>query len=184
MKEYDKIEETLNKKCNKDVVSSYIQAMASIVLADSIIGRYFFDTDLQSSIEMGLKILETLPREDETSDVKRAYEIICSWLIENDLKFDRHEIKGKYNSSEDKREDYEILTERKEGDTSEKYGLYEDGYYYILPNKFQELLQKNELSAVAVKKQLAELNYIKIQRDKNRIYYEVLKCRKQCLKKF
>ena len=39
MKEYDKIEETLNKKCNKDVVSSYIQAMASIVLADSIIGR-------------------------------------------------------------------------------------------------------------------------------------------------
>ncbi|MBQ3414089.1 MAG: hypothetical protein IJH39_01805 [Clostridia bacterium] len=175
MKEYDKIEETLNKKCNKDVVSSYIQAMASIVLADSIIGRYFFDTDLQSSIEMGLKILETLPREDETSDVKRAYEIICSWLIENDLKFDRHEIKGKYNSSEDKREDYEILTERKEGDTSEKYGLYEDGYYYILPNKFQELLQKNELSAVAVKKQLAELNYIKIQRDKNRIYYEVLK---------
>lgn len=174
MKEYDEIENILNEKCSKDTISSYIQAISSIVLADSIIGRYFFDTDLESSINMGINILESLRKEDETSDVERAYRIICSWLIENDSKFDRHEIIYKYNNK-DKREDYELIMSREKGDTTERYGLYEKGYYYILPNKFQELMQKNDLSALAVKKQLAELGYIDIQKDKNRVYYEILK---------
>lgn len=175
IKEYDEIEEILNQKCSKGTISSYIQAMASIVLADSIIGKYFFDTDLESSINMGINILESLRKEDETSDVERAHRIICSWLIENDSKFDRHEIKYKYDDIKDKREDFEVIMSREKGDMSERYGLYEKGYYYILPNKFQELMQKNELSALAVKKQLAELGYIDVQRDKNRVYYEVLK---------
>lgn len=175
MKEYENIEDELNKKCSKDIVSSYIQAMASIVLADSIIGRYFFSTDLESSIEMGLKILETLPKEDETSDVERAYEIICSWLMENDLKFDRHDFSSRYLSGPDKYEYMEHIKQRKEGDTEPKYGLYEKGYYYILPNKFNELMEYNHLSSIAVKKQLAELGYIKTQRDRNRSYYEILK---------
>ena len=123
---------------------------------------------------MGINILESLRKEDETSDVERAHRIICSWLIENDSKFDRHEIIYKYNNK-DKREDYELIMSREKGDTTERYGLYEKGYYYILPNKFQELMQKNDLSALAVKKQLAELGYIDIQKDKNRVYYEILK---------
>ena len=174
--EYDKIEEKISNLVSKNTISSYIQAVASIVLADSLIGRYFFDTDLESSINMGISILEQLPKEDETSDVERAYDLICSWIISNDLKFDRQKIIYKYDEQKDVRQDYEILTNRKEGDTTEKYGLYDDdGYYYILPNKFTELLESNNLSPLAVKKQLAEQGYIKTQKDRNRIYYEVLK---------
>ena len=62
-----------------------------------------------------------------------------------------------------------------EGDTDEKYGLYENGYFYILPNKFNELMEQNQLSPLAVKKQLAELGYIKTQKDRKRTYYEILK---------
>ena len=170
--EYDKIEEKISNLVSKNTISSYIQAVASIVLADSLIGRYFFDTD---SINMGISILEQLPKEDETSDVERAYDLICSWIISNDLKFDRQKIIYKYDEQKDVRQDYEILTNRKEGDTTEKYGLYDEGYYYILPNKFTELLETNNLSPLAVKKQLAEQGYIKTQKDRNRIYYEVLK---------
>ena len=173
--EYDKIEEKISNLVSKNTISSYIQAVASIVLADSLIGRYFFDTDLESSINMGISILEQLPKEDETSDVERAYDLICSWIISNDLKFDRQKIIYKYDEQKDVRQDYEILTNRKEGDTTEKYGLYDEGYYYILPNKFTELLETNNLSPLAVKKQLAEQGYIKTQKDRNRIYYEVLK---------
>lgn len=175
MKEYDEIEEILNKKCSKGTISSYVQAMASIVLADSIIGRYFFETNLESSIEMGLKILDTLPKEDETSDVERACNVIESWILQNDLKFDKHTINDNFIKPTNKRQDDEIITNRKEGDTSEKYGLHEGDYYYILPNKFNELMEQNHLSSLAVKKQLAELGYIKTQRDRNRTYYEVLK---------
>lgn len=173
--EYDYIEEELTNKCSKGTISSYVQAMASIVLADSLIGKYFFDTDLESSINMGLNILEELPKEEETSDVERAYQLICSWLIQNELKFDRHEFHTNYDQYEDKREDVEIIINRKEGNTSEKYGLYEKGYFYILPNKFNELMEQNQLSPLAVKKQLAEFGYIQTCRDKNRMYYEVLK---------
>lgn len=165
----------MTNRCSKGTISSYVQAMASIVLADSLIGKYFFDTDLESSINMGLNILEGLPKEEETSDVERAYQLICSWLIQNELKFDRHRINYNYNEEEEKREDYETIINRQEGDTSEKYGLYEKGYFYILPNKFNELMEQNELSPLAVKKQLAELGYIQTQKDKNRTYYEVLK---------
>lgn len=175
VEEYNFIEEKLNSKVSKNTISSYIQAVASIVLADSLIGRYFFNTDLESSINMGVSILEQLPKEDETSDVERAYELICSWLISNDLKFDRQDITYKYDEQKDIRKDFEILTNRKEGDTTEKYGLYDEGYYYIIPNKFIELMEKNNLSPLAVKKQLAERGYIKTQKDRNRIYYEVLK---------
>lgn len=173
--EYEKIEEELTNRCSKGTISSYVQAMASIVLADSLIGRYFFNTDLESSINMGLNILEELPKEEETSDVERAYQLICSWLIQNELKFDRHEFNTKYNEYEDKNESTELLMNRENGDTTEKYGLYEKGYFYILPNKFNEFIEQNQLSPLAVKKQLAELGYIQTQRDKNRTYYEVLK---------
>ena len=172
--EYEKIEKTLNNNSSNETVSSYIQAVASIVLADSLIGRYFFDTDLKSSINMGLNILEILPKENETCDVERAYRIICSWIISNDNRFDRQSFIYDYDNVEDKRKDYEVL-ERKNGDTSERYGLYDKGYYYILPQKFTELMEKNELSEISIKKQLGELGYIKMQRDKNRKYYEVLK---------
>lgn len=174
-KEYDNIEEELSNKVSKDTISSYIQSIASIVLADSLIGRYFFDTNLESSINMGISILEQLPKEDETSDVKRAYDLICSWIIANDLKFDRQDFIYKYDEQKDIRKDYEIFTNRIQGNTTEKYGLYDDGYYYILPNKFTELLETNNLSPLAVKKQLAEQGYIKTQKDRNRIYYEILK---------
>lgn len=173
--EYDHIEEELTNRCSEGTISSYIQAMASIVLADCLIGRYFFNTDLESSINMGLNILEELPKEEETSDVERAYQLICSWLIQNELKFDRHKYHTEYEQYEDYRKGTETLTNRENGDTTEKYGLYEKGYFYILPNKFNELMEQNQLSPLAVKKQLAELGYIQTQRDKNRIYYEVLK---------
>ena len=48
-KEYDSIEEELSNKVSKDTISSYIQSIASIVLADSLIGKYFFNTNLESS---------------------------------------------------------------------------------------------------------------------------------------
>lgn len=164
----------MTNRCSKGTISSYVQAMASIVLADSLIGKYFFDTDLESSINMGLNILEGLPKEEETSDVERAYQLICSWLIQNELKFDRHQYHTEYEPYEDYRKGTEMLTNRENGDTTEKYGLYEKGYFYILPNKFNELMEQNQLSPLAVKKQLAELGYIKTQKDKNRTYYEVL----------
>lgn len=123
---------------------------------------------------MGIDILNRLPKEDETSDTERAYNLICSWIMANDLKFDRHEIKYNYNYIEDKREDTEIIM-RETTDKSEKFGIYDKGYYYILPHKFNELMEQNDLSSLAVKKQLAELGYIKTQKDKNRVYYEVLK---------
>ena len=173
-KEYEAISEILGRKCSNGTISSYIQTIASIVLADCLIGKYFFSTDLESSINMGIDILERLPKEDETSDVERAYSLICSWIVGNDLKFDRHDIVYDYDKNEDKRKDKEIL-DREKYDKSEKYGIYDKGYYYILPHKFNELMEQNELSPLAVKKQLAESGYIKTQKDKNRVYYEVIK---------
>ena len=170
---YKEIEERFNQICDKDIMSSYIQAVSSIVLADSIIGRYFFNTTIESSINMGKEILEKLPREDETSDIDRAYQLICSWIMENDSKFDRHNFSTIYNSESNKTNVIETM-KGEERYQSEKFGLYEDGYYYILPHIFNSLMQENDMSSVAIKKQLAECGMIKVENDKNRLYYEVI----------
>lgn len=151
---YKEIEELLEQKADNDI-SSYISGIAIVVLADFLVGKYFFETNFESSIEMGLKILNSLETSNEVDVIEKAKEFIESWIIANDGSFDRHTIiKDNYSLEDDKG----ILTEsiQKGNNRLERYGLYENNTYYILPHIFNGILLKNGYSPNKIRKGFAE----------------------------
>lgn len=163
---YEEMKRILKKKAQEGTVNTYIQNLAVIVVADILMNQFFeFGYDEQSSIEMGIKILGMLELEKEIDEVEKAKEILQDWIISNDFKFDRHCFTDEYKNLENVRLACEIIEGK---DNVEKYGLYDNGVYYILPLKFNEILCKYEMNPNKIRKGFAEKGYILIDEVNNR----------------
>lgn len=151
---YKEIEELLEQKADNDI-SSYISGIAIVVLADFLVGKYFFKTDFESSIEMGLKILNSLETSNEVDVIEKAKEFLESWIIANASSFDTHRI---FKDNNNLGEEQYVFNEHieKGNNRLERYGLYEQGIYYILPHILNAILIKNGYSPDKIKKGFAE----------------------------
>lgn len=167
IEKYENIEAKINSKLSKNVVASYVQSISVIILADILMNKAFkFGFNEESSIELGIRILNQLQREEDIDEVERAKEIIENWLVINDSRFDRQSFTNEFNNIENVNEKSEIL---ENGSNSiEKYGMYQDGIYYIFPLKFNELIRQNKLSPNKIRRGFAEKGYIKIDEVNNR----------------
>ena len=163
---YEDIESILKEKSEDDVVNSYIQSMAVIVLADILMNQFFdFGFDEESSIQMGLKIIKMLETEKEIDEVEKAKEIIEDWIISNDYRFDRHSYTTEYVNVQNIQEVREIIDGK---ENVEKLGLYDKGIYYIVPLKFNEIISKYNMKPNKIRKGFAERGYILIDEANHR----------------
>lgn len=164
---YNEIEKKLYENMKEDIVISYVQSVAVIVLADILMNKVFgFGFNERDSIELGNSILEKLNSEKEIDEVERAKEIIEDFLLMNDDKFERQSFTCEYQSVNDINKVREVLDSGK--NVYEHFGMYQDGIYYILPTKFNEIIRKNELSPNKIRRGFAERGYISIDEINNR----------------
>jgi len=148
---YEQIQDTLQNRLEKTIVSSYVQSISVVILADILMNNTFdFGFNEESSIELGLKILNQLEIEKEIDEVERAKEIIENWLIINNSKFLRHEVGYSYNSFSNENEVVELIDDDKS--STEVWGMYQEGIYYVFPLKFNELMRKNNFSPNKIRK--------------------------------
>lgn len=164
---YEDIEEKLLESMTGNIVNSYVQSIALIVLTDILMNNVFdFGYSEEESLQLGLKILSQLENEAEIDEVERAKEIFEDWLIANDSKFDRQSFRKEYNDIDN----CNIIEESIENENyvNEKYGLYSAGVYYVIPMKFNELMRMNNLSPNKIRRGFAEREYIKIDEINNR----------------
>ena len=147
---YEQIQDTLQNRLEKTIVSSYVQSISVVILADILMNNTFdFGFNEESSIELGLKILNQLEIEKEIDEVERAKEIIENWLIINNSKFLRHEVGYSYNNFSNENEVVELIDDKS---STEVWGMYQEGIYYVFPLKFNELMRKNNFSPNKIRK--------------------------------
>ena len=132
-------------------VNSYIQSITVIVLADILMNKIFdFGFNENDSIELGVKVLNQLKEEKDIDEVERGKQILEDWLVINDKKFVRQELATMYDEFENKN----MIVEDIEHETSEVWGLFKDNIYYILPLKFNELMNYNHLSPNKIRRRI------------------------------
>lgn len=169
IEKYDDIEKELYEKSDKNIVNSYVQSVAVIVLADILMNKVFeFSFSENSSINLGIKILSQLNSEKEIDEVERAREITEDFLISNDDKFERQDLRREYSSIDNKNVITETLKTNDNVKVNEYLGMYQEGIYYILPTKFNELMRHNNLSPNKIRRGFAERGYILIDDINNR----------------
>lgn len=171
---YKEVQDKLRKNVEKETVSTYIQSVSVIIIADIIMNKIFdFGFNEENSIELGVKILNQLETENKIDEIERAKEIVESWILENDVKFDRQEFVDSSLPIENKTEKTELL--KNEAKSIEKYGMFRNDIYYILPNKFNDLMKKNNMNPIKIRKGFARKGYIEIdekgKRNEKNVYY-------------
>ena len=169
IEKYNDIEKELYEKTDENIVNSYVQSVAVIVLADILMNMVFeFGFSENSSIDLGIKILNQLNSEKEIDEVVRAQEIMEDYLISNDDKFERQDLRREYSSIDNKNVITETLRTNDDVRVNEYLGMYQEGIYYILPTKFNELMRHNNLSPNKIRRGFAERGYILIDDINNR----------------
>lgn len=169
---FEEIQNSIQAKLKKDVVGSYVQSISVIVLADILMNKFFdFRFNEENSIDLGLRILNQLEEEKKIDEVERAKEIIENFLIINDDRFDRQSFTNEFDYINNINIRTEILENK--SNSIEKWGMYQNGIYYLFPTKFNELMRQHNLSPNKVRRGFAEKGYIKIDELNNR--YTVVK---------
>lgn len=161
------IQSKLREIIDEEIVSTYIQSISIIVVADILMNSFFnFGFDEESSISLGVKMLNQLETEKEIDEIERAKEIVESWLIQNDSKFDRQSLTEEYDSFENTNN----IIEKVENDNKviEKFGMYKDDVYYILPTVFNSLINQYGMSPNKIRKGFARRGYILADENTNR----------------
>jgi uncharacterized protein (DUF927 family) len=129
---FKKIEEKIDKLSNSNV-SSYISSVAVVVLADILVSKWIFnENNEESSIDMGIKILNDLQLAEEIDIVEKAYQNIKSYILANHVFF------GTYTSfvSEYK------LAEDVAG-VGCNLGIRENNVYYVFAHKLRQIMMQN-----------------------------------------
>ena len=151
---HNDIKEELKERC-PNINYAQLSYIALITTTDIIIGDMLFHTDRESSLKMAEEIIENITKTEHKDVIDNAYSYISDWILSNTSRFDVREIK-KVNE-EDKIATEMILNA---GKTSERFGLYENGVFYILPTKFTQKLEQQGFNAEKVKQGFKERNYI------------------------
>lgn len=168
---YSKVQTILEERVKEGIVHTYIQSVSVVIVADILMNRVFeFGFDEESSIELGEKILSGLNEEKEIDEVERAKEIMEDFLISNDSKFDRQKFEpidsvNYYKNDDNTPVEEKLTTENK---FASRYGMYENGVYYIFPTVFNDLMRKNKMSPNKIRRGFAERGYILVDEFNNR----------------
>lgn len=131
-----------------------------VTLVDILIGSYFFDTDVNSSLEMAKSIIDNIYSVESQDNVDNAYKTICDWILSNRLSFEKLDY---FKQSEDSKEVIQNIINNKKGNTS--LGIVDDGLYYIWVSKFDEVLKQYNFNPGKIKKGFKDRGYIVTDSD-------------------
>lgn len=151
---HNEIKEEIKERC-KNINYAQLSYIGLITTADVLIGEMFFKTDRESSLKMAEEIVDNITKTSSKDVVDNAYSYISDWILSNMSKFDVRQIKKSYE--DDKTATELIMNESK---NSERYGLYEDGIYYIWPSKFNSKLEQQGFNSEKIKQGFKERKYI------------------------
>lgn len=126
-----------------------------VTLTDILIGRYFFNTDINSSLEMAKSITENISSKENKDNVDHAYKSICDWILSNRQSFEKFNyVRQKENSNKV----MQNIVSNPKGSVS--LGVVEDGLYYIWVSKFDAKLQQLGFNSGKIKQGFQDRGYI------------------------
>lgn len=152
---YEEIMEELYNRCENNV-SSYVQTVALVVLADILSNHYIFkqDEDEEVSLSLGVKILEEVDSQEEIDVTETAHDFVKDFILSNYKFFDTGTMVEEQNGDVFK-------TESGTFSNSKRFGVRDGDVYYIFPNILREELEKNGFSYRKCLKEFGERGYIK-----------------------
>lgn len=145
----EEIKSRLERESTSDV-RAYITSIAVIVLGDILSSKWIFDeNNEETSIQMGVTILNQLKKSNEMDEIDTAYDEVKEFIITNHKYF---AVYTKYVSVYQPQDDIY--------DSSYCLGLREGNTYYVLNNKLKEFLQKKNYSHLKITQEFARRKYI------------------------
>lgn len=160
-RELKEIQEKLEKATKNDI-RSYLTAVSLVVLADMIVEEDVMGQRAnESSIEMGIEILNNLENQKDIDIIDKCYEYIKSWILSNHKAFDKYK---EYFSFEDPRlETEEDLVEK--SSNSKSFGIYENNVYYVHRAILEDKLKSSGYSYNKTVREFAKRGYITPKTD-------------------
>ena len=160
-RELKEIQEKLEKATKNDI-RSYLMAVSLVVLADMIVEEDVMGQRAnESSIEMGIEILNNLENQKDIDIIDKCYEYIKSWILSNHKAFDKYK---EYFSFEDPRlETEEDLVEK--SSNSKSFGIYENNVYYVHRAILEDKLKSSGYSYNKTVREFAKRGYITPKTD-------------------
>ena len=154
---FDEVKSKLVEKTTNDI-NSYISNISVATLADIIISKEVFGEETEElSYKMGLDILNDLNKKDDIDIVEKCYEKVSNWIVSNHRRFDKY-------IDEIDRENPENDVE---GGTTESFGVFEDGTYFVFRNVLENYMVHNGYSYNKMVKDFAKRGYIVPTRNKD-----------------
>lgn len=154
-------QEKLEKKSSNDI-RSYITAVALVVLADMIVEEDIMGGRAdETSIEMGLEILDNLAKQQDIDIVDKCYEYIKSWILANHKSFDEYAVRGYYENSKLNPED-DLISK---GSNSRSMGLFHSNVYYVHRSVLEDKLKSSGYSYNKIIREFAKRGYITPKTD-------------------
>lgn len=155
-------QEKLEKKSSNDI-RSYITAVALVVLADMIVEEDIMGGRAdETSIEMGLEILDNLAKQQDIDIVDKCYEYIKSWILANHNSFDEYAIRGAFENPKENPEN-DLMSRS----SSRSMGLYHNNVYYVHRSVLEDKLKSSGYSYLKIVREFAKRGYITPTTDEN-----------------
>jgi zinc finger CHC2-family protein len=160
-RELKEIQEKLEKATNNDI-RSYLTAVSLVVLADMIVEEDVMGQRAdETSIKMGIEILNNLESQRDIDIVDKCYEYIKSWILSNHKSFDKYK---EYFAFEDpKLETEEDVVEKTS--TSKSFGIYQNNVYYVHRAILEDKLKASGYSYNKIVREFAKRGYITPKTD-------------------
>lgn len=156
-------QEKLEKRSSNDI-RTYITAVALVVLADMIVEEDIMGGRAdETSIEMGLEILDNLAKQQDIDIVDKCYEYIKSWILANHKSFDEYAVRGHYENSKLNPED-DLISK---GSNSRSMGLFHSNVYYVHRSVLEDKLKSSGYSYNKIIREFAKRGYITPKTDDN-----------------
>lgn len=155
-RELKEIQEKLEKETSNDI-RSYITAVSLVVLADMIVNEDIMGEKADdTSIEMGLEILDNLAKQQDIDVVDKCYEYIKSWILANHNSFDEYVIRGHFENP--KLDPENDLMNRHS--SSRSMGLFNNNVYYVHRSVLEDKLKSSGYSYLKIVREFAKRAYI------------------------
>ncbi|MBP3800650.1 MAG: hypothetical protein J6I85_01245 [Clostridia bacterium] len=162
-RELKDIQKKLEEKTTNDI-RSYLTAVSLVVLADMIIEEDIMGKKADdSSIEMGIEILDNLAKQQDIDIVDKCYEYIKSWILANHNSFDEYVIRAQFENPKINPEN-DLMTRNS---SSRSMGLYNNNVYYVHRSVLEDKLKSSGYSYLKIVREFAKRGYITPTTDEN-----------------
>lgn len=158
---FNEVKSKLKEQTTNDI-NTYISDVSVVTLADIIVSKEFFAEKTEElSYQMGLDILNRLPKKNDIDIVEKCYEQVHSWLLSNYRYFDVYTHTVDNPNKQFEKEDIQPQS----FSNTKSFGLYEDGTYYVLRGVLEEFLTKKHYSYTKMVRDFAKRDYILSKKD-------------------